>query len=123
MLQAKELRVGLFVWWNAGRYMSGWSCPCIVTTINRKKGFRVRSLDNFRETDWLRLKDIPDLDRSSLHEMRECSREEIEQYFETTTQGLRNEVTTIKGRLVAAQRRLAAYKKQVDEFLTQSATS
>ena len=118
-MQAKELRVGLLVWWSN----DSWSCPCVVTAINRKRGFKVRSLDNFRETNWLRLKDDPHFDKSRLHEMQECSREDVEQYFETTTQKLKNRIATAESELVAIRKHLTAYKKQVSEFLTQPATS
>ena len=121
MLQAKELKIGLFVWWSAQD--GAWSCPCVVTAINKRRGFKVRSLDNFYESGWLRLKDDPHFDKSRLHEMQECSREDIEQYFKTSTQELRNKVVTIKSKLVAAQKYLAVYKKRVSEFLMQSAIS
>ncbi len=123
MLQAKELKVGLFVWWSVKRTIDAWSYPCVVTAINRKRGFKVRWLDNFHETDWLRLKDMSGFDKSSLHEMRECSREDVEQYFEKEMQELKNAIATAKSELVAARGRLATYKKRVSEFLTQSATS
>ncbi|MEK7153941.1 MAG: hypothetical protein AAB792_00075 [Patescibacteria group bacterium] len=86
-------------------------------------GFKLKSLDNFYESNWLIPKDTPGLFRSSLHDMRECSREDVERYFESVTQELKNGITAAKGELVAAQRRLAVYKKRASEFLTQLTTS
>ena len=123
MLQAKELKVGLLLWRGAKRPANAWNCPCMVTAINRRRGFKIRSLNNFCESDWLRFKHGPGFVKSILPEMRKCTREEVERYFEETVQEIKNEIATAKRELVAIRKHLTAYKKQVSEFLTQPATS
>jgi len=105
MVQISELKVGVFVWWTAERYMRGWSCPCVVVEV-ADEWFKVKSLDDFKVTDRLRMHDIPGLDESSRHEMRLCSKDEVLQYLKIQARQFED--------VVAAK---ARYEKEVAEFL------
>jgi len=92
MIEAHELRKGLLVWWTAERYMSSWSCPCVVTEV-AEGHFRVRSFDDGKETGPLRMHDVPGGDPSSRHEMRVCSKTEVRRYFEDRKRALEDRAT------------------------------
>lgn len=81
-MKKEELEVGKYVWWTANRYMTAWSCPCIVTFVG-KDGYRVQSFDDFKETDLLAYREnVPEgHDPSSLLEMRVCDKEEVRTYI------------------------------------------
>ena len=119
MLEIKKIKVGLLIWWSADRSFGNcWSCPCIVTAVKRT-GFKVRTLDNFTETDWLRMHDTPGGDGSSRHEMRECTLPDIKEYFRKTAQELREGVFDASNDLVKAREVLKRYKKRSVKFLSQ----
>ena len=116
MIKKEDMKPGVLVWWSADRYMRSWSCPAIVTAVT-EKWFRVRSLDDFKETNKLRMNDVPDFDKSPrTFEMRLCTMDEVQEYFKKQKRDLEDEVYHKKRALKDAQERLHEYKKRVESF-------
>ncbi len=120
MLKKEDLKVGLLIWWSAERYMRGWSCPAIVTEAS-DKSFKVRSLDDFKETDDLRMEDDPEglpyKDESSRKEMRICTMDEVKEYFKKSMRVMEDKVTENQRALTDAQSNLTEYQERVKDFL------
>lgn len=118
MLELKDTKRGTLVWWTAERMMKEWSCPAIVTKVDRKKDcFRVISLDDFKETDGLRLRDAPNGDQSSRHEMRLMTVEDLEEYFADIEKDLLREIANLEAGLEAAKRELKRTTSRNKKFL------
>jgi len=117
MVKKEDMKPGALVWWSAERYMSGWSCPAVVTAVE-ENWFKVRSLDSFRETDQLRMDDISDIDKSvRISEMRLCTLDEVRDYFKKRKRSLEDAVTEKTRALKDAQDKLAEYEERVKSFL------
>ena len=49
-LLPEHIKKKVFFWYDGITSMSSWSCPAVITQVNRqKKKFRICSLDDFRE--------------------------------------------------------------------------
>ena len=117
MIKKEEMKPGLLVWWSANRYMKSWSCPAIVTVVD-EESFKVQSLDDFKETEPLRMNDIPNLDKSVRNtEMRICTTEEVLDYFKNRTRHLEDIVISKTRELKDAEDQLAEYQKKTEKFI------
>ncbi|MFH1508893.1 MAG: hypothetical protein ABIE68_01900 [bacterium] len=116
MINKEDMKPGLLVWWSAERYMNTWSCPAIVTTVE-DEWFRVRSLDDFKETDRLKMNDSPGSDKSCRSEMSICTLDKVQDYFKKRKRGLEDAVTEKTRALKDAQDKLAEYEKKIEDFL------
>ena len=115
MIAPEELKVGLFVWWSAGRHFSSWSCPCVVSDVG-DKSFRVKSLDNFMETEDLsKVRTVED--PGVLHEMRICTLEEVRQYFMGQLREKEDEVIKAQRTLEDRKRGKDVYEAKIKVFL------
>lgn len=96
MLAKEELKVGLLLWWSASRYMRSWSCPCVVTFVDfQKNSYKVISFDDFKQTENLLIDRPEGRDKSSLTEMRICTKIDIQKYLNEK----RNELLSTKKEL------------------------
>ncbi len=83
MIKPNQLKVGLLVWWEAGRYMSNWNCPGVITKVDTDNNhYRVKTFDTMKETNDLLIIRDPRGDKSSLEEMRISSSEEVMFYLQ-----------------------------------------
>ena len=121
MLEKRDLKVGALVWWSrsSDRYAE-WSCPCVVTQVSRKS-FRVRSLDDFKETKDLRMDDA--MDTTSRREMRPCNLEEVEEFFEKRKLGLEQRVLEVKAAVQKLERERDTYIEKSKKFMEQIKTA
>lgn len=117
MVKKEDMKPGTLVWWSAERYMNSWSSPAIVTVVE-DEWFKVRSLDDFKETDQLRMDDIPGMDKSvRTSEMRLCTLDEVRDYFKKRKRNLEDAVTEKTRALKDVQDKLAEYEEKVKSFL------
>lgn len=128
MIEKSKMKVGLLIWWTADRTFKEWDCPAIVTKVTRKF-FKVRSLDDFKETDNLRMDDNPDprFDESCrTTEMRVSSVSEVEKYLKENIQN-KHEAIRAKGKaikeakasLAENTKALTEYEQSVQSFLAE----
>ena len=95
MIEVNDLRKGLVVWWTADRGLRSWSCPCVV--INVTKGyFKVKTFDDFKESESLRVNDMPVGDKSCRHEMVICSKERVAKYLQDYRRKLSNGIAELR---------------------------
>ena len=119
MIEPKHLKKGMLVWWTASRYSSDWSCPCLVTEVNRSKNiFRVTSFDDMKETEDLFIIRKPGDDQSSLTEMRQINVEEAEDYFESRKGELQEAVHRAEVELSRKTEALQKYNQKVIDTLS-----
>jgi hypothetical protein len=114
MLEKKEMKVGVLIWWSAERYTHSWSCPAIITRVG-KKSFDVVSLDDFKENKDLRMND--EVNKTSRHEMRPCSLVETIEYLKRVECALTEFVSKKKRDFLDAKDKLREYKLQAKKFL------
>lgn len=120
MIQKSKMKVGLLIWWTADRHFKAWDCPAIVTKVT-KKYFKVKSLDDFKETDNLRMDDDPDprFDKSvRTTEMRVSSVSEVEEYFNKRIKSKQTTIKEAKASLAENKKALTEYEQTVESFLT-----
>lgn len=123
MIEKKDMKVGLLIWWSAERYMNEWSCPAIITAVG-KTWFKVRTFDNFEETEQLRMDDIPNLDRSCrTSEMRICTLQEVQNYLRDRKRYLEDCVIKKSRESKDVQDKLKTYEEQIKIFETDYKTS
>ncbi len=120
MLDKKDLQVGALVWWTADRIFKSWSCPAIVTQV-KKKSFKVRSLDDFKESAPLRMDD--DMDQTSRREMRLASLEEVCCYLRDQMRVLDEACAKREQADDQAKRRYDEYLAKVGQFLPELTAS
>ncbi len=116
MVSIEDLKPGVFVWWSAERYMRSWSCPAQVTEV-QKDSFKVRSLDDFKESGPLRMHD--DVDESTRNEMRLASPAEVREFLEKRVNSLARGVDSHKKDLATAEEYLSRYKKTVEKVVAE----
>ncbi|PIR94748.1 hypothetical protein COT95_02475 [Candidatus Falkowbacteria bacterium CG10_big_fil_rev_8_21_14_0_10_37_6] len=116
MINKEDMKPGLLVWWSGGRYINRWSCPAIVTAVE-DKWFKVRTLDNFKETGQLKMNEVPDSDKSIRSEMRLCTLDEVHNYFKKHKRNFEDAVTEKTRALKDAQKRLVEYEEKIGPFL------
>jgi len=116
MLEKKDMKKGLIIWWVAERIMSGWSCPAVITHVGRKS-FRVISLDDFKESGELRMND--EADQSSRHEMRVSSLEEVKEYFKKRERQFDDLIQKKKRDLADAEENLRDFKERARKFISE----
>lgn len=115
-IEKEKIKVGLLVWWRAERYSSGWSCPCIVIRAD-KKHFRVMSLDDFKETNDLRLDDRDPHGKSGVEEMRICSIDEIREYFKKRDRKFEDGITELNRKLKDTKEEQEDFRLKSEKFL------
>ena len=117
MVKKEDVKPGLLVWWSAERYMSSWSCPAVVTAVEGGC-FRVRSLDNFKETAPLRMDDVSGGDKSVLtSEMRPCTLDEVKDYFKERRREFEDTITEKIRDLKDAHDTMAGFEEKAEAFL------
>jgi hypothetical protein len=114
MVEQSELRVGLLIWWEADREFSEWSCPAVVTEVT-EDWFKVRTLDEFKETEPLRMNDNGD--ETSRREMRVCGIDEVKKFFLEKNREFEDSLTETKRRLEDLETEKANFASQVEAFL------
>ncbi len=118
MIQKSKMKVGVLIWWTANRTFKKWDCPAIVTKVTRKY-FKVRSLDDFKETDNLIMDDDPhphgDLS-SRTTEMRLSSVSEVEEYLKNNIENKHKALRESAKEIRAAKTALTKDKKAVTEY-------
>lgn len=121
MLEIEDMEEGLLVWWRADRaFGSSWSVPCVVTHLDTDKGsFRVRSLDDFKETGYLRLHDA--VDETSRREMRVCTLDDVREFFKRRQYASEDRLIKLRRELKDYEERVSDYKNKVDAFLSSHA--
>lgn len=78
MIEPKELKVGLLVWWAN----DSWSCPGVITKVDLENNtFRVKTFDTMEETADLRISRPAGCDKSRLEEMEITTEEKILAYL------------------------------------------
>jgi predicted transcriptional regulator with HTH domain len=112
LLKKEEIIKGLLIRWEADRPLRSWSAVGVVTEV-RESGFKVLSLDDFQETEWLGFS--PD---GCLGEMTPCSLEEVKEAIKDTTHALEDDITEKKRGFKHAKGKLKEYKSNVKEFLS-----
>lgn len=116
MIDKEDMKPGLLVWWSAERDMNSWSCPAVVTAVDRK-WFRVRSFDDFKERDQFRMDDSPGLNNCARSEMSICSLDKLQDYFKKRKRNLEDAVTEKTRELKEVQDKLAEYEEKTEDFL------
>ncbi len=128
MIEKSKMKVGLLIWWTANRTFKRWDCPAIVTKVTRKY-FKVRSLDDFKETENLKMDDDPhphgDL-ASRTTEMNLSSVSEVEEYLKNNIQkkheairAKAKEIKEAKASLAENKKALTEYEQSVQSFLAE----
>lgn len=119
MLEKKALKPGALIWWTSRgeAFQADCSCPCVVTHVD-KKSFRVRSLDDFKETSDLRMDDEVDL--TSRREMRPCTIAEVVEFLERRELELEQRVLAANTELQKRERERNEYADKVKKFLEES---
>jgi len=113
MIERKEMREGLLVWWSADRHFREWSCPAVITIV-AENHFKVLSFDDFKETDWLRIDDIPNGDKSvRTTEMEICTLREVQDYFKERMRDLEDRVTKKVRELEDAKNKLTELQRNI----------
>lgn len=117
MVRKEDVKPGLLVWWSAERYMNSWSCPAVVTVVE-EKWFRVRNLDDFKETVPLRMDDVSGGDKSVLtSEMRVCTLDEVKDYFKERRREFEDTITKKIRGLKDAQEAKVGFEEKAEAFL------
>lgn len=82
-LTAKHIKVGALLWYWGFTSTCGWDCPALITQVDEKRRrFKVRSLDDMREQNpWYSFGCTRNSD-SSRQTMRVASVEEVRIYLE-----------------------------------------
>lgn len=118
MIKISEIKKGALIWWkrNPDRFSMGWDCPVIVTEVT-KKGFQVKSLDDFKLSPELSMNDgqkfmIP----TSRNEMRPCSFTEVKEYFKNNLRDKNQEASDREQAIQNAQKALAEYKESITQY-------
>lgn len=118
MIKISDIKVGALIWWKTNRDSDcrAWDCPVIVTTVT-KKGFRVKSLDDFKVSPELSMNDgqkfmIP----TSRKEMRLCSLEEVKEYFEKNISDKKNRASEVDKSIKSMQAKLRTFKAGIIKY-------
>jgi hypothetical protein len=101
MLDVKDLKVGLTVWWHKNENYRTWSCPGIVTRIE-KNFFAVKLLDDFKES-------FGYLDGPSREEMHVCTPKELQSYIEKRRGEFQRRTTDLQRQLAVATEEATSY--------------
>ena len=115
MVKKESLRVGLLVWWSANRLVHAWSCPGMITCV-KEDSFKITSFNDFKESEDLHLPNRGG--ESILDEMRQCTLNEVKEYFKIRERVLNDVVTQKTRELADASEDLRSYKQGVAEFFS-----
>lgn len=112
-LMAEHVEVGRLLWYWGFTSVSGWNCPAIITQVDEKKRrFRVRSLDDMKEQDqWYDFatgKGAP----TSRMTMRLATTEEVRTYLEAQLAHLREEETSAQRAHERAQKAVMDFERE-----------
>ena len=81
-LLAEHVKVGQVLWYNGFTSTGRWDCPAIITRVNKKKQFRVRSLDDMVEQhEWYESDATKDM-AGSRKTMRIIEPSDVKEYLE-----------------------------------------
>jgi hypothetical protein len=109
-LRARHVKVGRFFWYDGHTSISSWSCPGVITQVDdKKKRFRIRSLDDMREQDQWYDFDVNEHSETSRQTMRLVPRKEVRQY-------LKKHEERHKQKLALSRTTLSATKKGLESF-------
>ncbi len=99
-LLAEHIEVGRLLWYNGFTSGGRWNCPAIITNVNNKrKRFRVRSLDDMIEQfDWYEFS-ISKNSPESRQTMRLVEPAEVKAYLEQRRRRLQETVEDAKASL------------------------
>lgn len=117
MIEAKQIKPGLLVWWAVSTDRRDWSCPAVVTEVKRGKSFRVMSFDDFKVTDPLRMEAVPGGDGTCRDEMRVCTIDEVEEFIDKQRDAHLARVEKARTELAARERELTAYVSKANSAL------
>lgn len=102
-LLAEHVKVGQALWYNGFTSTSRWDCPAIITRVNKKKQFRVRSLDDMVEQDQWYDSDASKDSSGSRKTMRLVEPKVVKDYLEKRRPALQQEVAFAKDELQRAE--------------------
>ena len=116
MVSIEEMKVGFLVWWEYnGDKVGAWSCLCIVTSVG-DDSFKVKSLDNFQESEKLRLSDEGP-DGSSRRNMKACTLNEVQRYFKRRLREHEDEISVAKRNPSDLKEEKVSYEREAEAFL------
>ena len=118
MIKREEITEGLLLLWGVDNsYNDEYTCPAIVVEVE-ENWFIVRSLDDFRESDCIRIDEVSNLDENvNKSKMKICTLEEVQEYFKKRTKKLNDIVTKKTKELERAKKTLNEYQENVEAFL------
>lgn len=112
MIKPDELKVGLLIWWTSDRTHSSWSCPGVITKLDKEKNkYRVKTFDTFEETDDLLIERPAGGDPSSLHEMSLTTPKKVFEYLIEQERSFAERTTKLQAELDKAKQKSEDYSK------------
>jgi hypothetical protein len=109
-LTAENVKVGQFLWYDGMTSVSWWSCPAIVTKVDKKKKtFKVMSLDDFVEQGTWYNFHVDENSDFSRQTMRVVPPERVAGYVEA-------QKTKLSGKVAEAEKDLIFARKKLEEF-------
>ena len=116
MTKKKQLKKNSFIWWKriGNSLNQNIDCPCVVTKISKNK-FKVISLDDFVESDW-----IPTGSCAFEEEMELTTRKKVISFLEKKSKAIEERVKKAQAELKNATQSKKLFlegKKQIKESL------
>lgn len=119
-LTSQHIKVGALLWYWGSASMHSWDCPAVVTRVNKKRQFKIRSLDDMQEQDeWY---SFSCTQRSSTvrQTMRIASAEEVKAYLDRSRVRLAEAISSAESELTKAKGHLADFDKFAQRIITTS---
>lgn len=118
-LTAEHIKEGALLWYWGFTSIGGWDCPAIITQVNEKRRrFKVRSLDDMREQDQWYSFGCTKNSETSRQTMRVASAEEVKTYMDARRVRLTDRITNAKADVTRAESDLARFDEFVDSIIT-----
>ena len=112
-LLAEHIKVNQVLWYNGFTSTGSWDCPAIITRVNKKKQFRVRSLDDMVEQhEWYESDTSKDM-AGSRKTMRIIEPSVVKEYLEKRRPVLEQDIEFAKDDFLRAEDAL----KRFDDIL------
>ncbi len=108
-LRPEHIEVGRLLWYSGITSTSSWDCPAVITQIDEKGRFRVRSLDDMREQDQWYEANCTKHTPSSRQSMRLVEVETIRTYLEKRRQSLLKNIQGFETALQSAKDHLERF--------------
>jgi len=114
MIEPKQLKVGLLIWWTAERDASSWDCPGVITEVDEASNrFRVKTFDTMAETGGLPIiRPVGYI--SSLEEMEITTKNKVLDYISERETSLNVTTTELQQKIDRLKREASEYSEKAN---------